>query len=125
MRARPSAIPIPSTTATVLAYSKLEPTLMPSVLLDGYSTGFTFWSTPYPATAPVVKFIPSTNGPTSRHEESEAAAKANTARYTEERNNSWTVSVRPMLQVSDRPFTATSTTRSPTRTQAILGTSAK
>src|SRR5215210_1711215 len=125
MRPNPSAMPIPRTTATVLAYSRVEPTLTPSAVLDGCSTWFTFWSTPYPATAPAIKLIPSTNGPTRRHEESETAARANAAKYIEERNNSWTVSVRLMLQVIDRPLTATSTTRSPTSTQTILGTSAK
>ncbi len=66
-------------------------------------------------------FRPSINGPTSRREEREAAAKANATRYIEERKSSFIVSAWPMLQAKDKPFTATSTVRSPTSTQTMCG----
>src|ERR687885_2908848 len=125
IRPSPSTMPIPRITATVLAYSKVEPTLTPSAVFDGYSTGFVFWSTPYPAITPTMRFMPSMNGPTSRREDNEDTARVNEARYIEERNSSLTVWVWAMLQVKDRPFTATSTARIPTSIQAILGVSAK
>src|ERR687885_2217686 len=123
-RPSPSTMPIATIAPTVLAYSRVEATLTPSMVF-GYSIGSVFWSTPYPATAPTMRLMPSIKGPTSRREDNEDTARVNEARYIEERSSSLTVWVWAMLQVKDRPFTATSAARIPTSVQAILGVSAK